>query len=214
MDRVSSVPRVDPVEELAALFPPRAPRPIDEPPLEWNSLEYAAPGISLLAPWDLGAAESLFSAAESETDADVEAELSSASPFATSEQRTRQSPRAAQVSMLDVLSDQRMGFLDGAVMASSAEAERDDSRGPDGDGESSTSCGHRRRGERRWEESFVLECDAQPFCVMPYVDLELDLVPPRPAPPEEQDVNRKEEATALQGAVLQSSESESEFIHS
>ena len=129
----SSVPRVDPVRELASLFPPRAPRAIDEP-IEWDSLDYAAPGSSLLAPWDVGASESLSS-------------LADVDEYTTRQHRV-----------------ERVGVGDG-----------------DWDWGSARAGG----AQRRWDESFVLQCDAEPFCVMPYVDLELDLVPPRAVPREE-----------------------------
>ena len=151
------------MQELASLFPPRAPRATDEP-IKWDSLEYAAPGCSLLAPWDVGAPESLSSLAD------------------VDEYSTRQLvARASEESMLadaDAPKEQRVGrvgCVDGVV--TSGRVERDG----DGDWGSMRFGG----GQRRWDESFMLQCDAEPFCVMPYVDLELDLVPPRSAPPDE-----------------------------
>lgn len=186
---VSSVPRIDPMRELASLFPPRAPRATDEP-IEWDSLEYAAPGCSLLAPWDVGAPESLSSIAD------------------VDEHSTRQLvARTSEESMLAeayASGEQRLGrvgcveSVDGVV--TSGRVERD--------GE----WGALRAGgvQRRWDESFVLQCDAEPFCVMPYVDLELDLVPPRAEPPDELSAGARREylkKDSLEGGV-QPSETE------
>ena len=184
-DSVSSVPRIDPMRELASLFPPRAPRATDEP-IEWNSLEYAAPGCSLLAPWDVGAPESLSSIAD------------------VDEHSTRQlMARASEESMLadaDAPNEQRVGRVGCVdVVVTSARVERDGDWGTIRVG----------GGQRRWDESFVLQCDAEPFCVMPYVDLELDLVPPRAAPPEEPSAGARRDylKDSLEGGV-QPSETE------